>query len=402
MREFFWSLYRSSPQAQALAFRYERAGLSVRNEPIPWNADAVHVEALVRFPGNVAKRKTDFTLQAKGGTAQAPIGPVTFHRHEHSDGFRLEFRLPPPRQTTQVSLYWRQRLLSQAMLPVLNPAEFIDNLRLESATVYARLGLCTVPCRTVVGSQCQGLLAGGLITSPTSLLPLLELELTVELIDPRTGSVQTTPVRLVNSQLLANHALLCLMLPRRPRRSGSWLVRWQVQGRELARNELRVVSPRVFRNSLYIADSRYVVQGRDGAATVTTHVSTPGERSRLGPCFLVASREPGMAGLCPLQIRVHLEGSGRAPVALEQELLVTDGPSLYLPGTISAEELTHVTAFELTTGEHSLGILSLCPAPTAGFTSEGGFKPTETYAWNGIAEEELAERLNKLTDIPLE
>ncbi len=402
MRDFFWSLYRSSPQVQGLAFRYEKAGLTVRNEPIPWSADAVHVEALVRFPGHVVKRKSDFLLQIKGPVAPPAVSPTTFHRHETSDGFRIEFRLPALGQTAQVGLYWRAQLLSQAVLPILSPVEFLENLRLESSTIYARLGPYTVPCRTIVGNQCQGLLAGGLLTSPTSLLPLLDLELNLELVDPRTGAVQPTPVRLASSQLLCNQALLCLMVPRRPRRTGSWLVRWRIQERELACSELRLVSPRAFRASLFVSDSRYVVQAKDGASLVTGHLAGLQDRNRVGPCFLVASREPGMAGLCPLQVRVHLEGSTRTPVALEQDLLVTDGPSPCLPGTLAAEELAQVTAFELLTGEHSLGILSLSPAPTAGFTSEGGFKPPDTYAWNRIAEEELNDRLNKLTDIPLE
>jgi hypothetical protein len=46
-----------------------------------------------------------------------------------------------------------------------------------------------------------------------------------------------------------------------------------------------------------------------------------------------------------------------------------------------------------------LGVLSLCPAPTAAFTSEGGFKPPHEFTWSAAAEEEMAERLNRLLDL---
>ena len=34
-------------------------------------------------------------------------------------------------------------------------------------------------------------------------------------------------------------------------------------------------------------------------------------------------------------------------------------------------------------------MLSLCPAPTAAFTSEGGFKPPHDFTWSAAAEEEM-------------
>jgi hypothetical protein len=47
-------------------------------------------------------------------------------------------------------------------------------------------------------------------------------------------------------------------------------------------------------------------------------------------------------------------------------------------------------------------LLSTSPAPTANFTSEGGFKTPEDYGWSLAAEEELADRLGKLMEIPLD
>ena len=66
-------MYRSGPRLQTLRFGYETAGLVVRDEPIPWNADSVLVEAvLTRVPA--ASRKTDFRLRLAGQTATAEFG----------------------------------------------------------------------------------------------------------------------------------------------------------------------------------------------------------------------------------------------------------------------------------------------------------------------------------------
>jgi hypothetical protein len=40
--------------------------------------------------------------------------------------------------------------------------------------------------------------------------------------------------------------------------------------------------------------------------------------------------------------------------------------------------------------------LPLTPVPTASFTSEGGFRPVEDFAWSSAADEQLNERLGRL------
>ena len=61
-----WPLYRISPQPQALHYSYEKAGLTLHDQPIPWNAEAVLVEALLRLPDSTAARKSDFLLRVPG------------------------------------------------------------------------------------------------------------------------------------------------------------------------------------------------------------------------------------------------------------------------------------------------------------------------------------------------
>ncbi len=57
-----------------------------------------------------------------------------------------------------------------------------------------------------------------------------------------------------------------------------------------------------------------------------------------------------------------------------------------------------ISGFEVSVKGRMLGVLSICPAPAAVFTSEGGFKPTHDFTWSPAAEEEMTERLNRLLE----
>ena len=126
-------------------------------------------------------------------------------------------------------------------------------------------------------------------------------------------------------------------------------------------------------------------------------VSTEGT-ARVGPCFLVSSREQGMAGLCPLQVRAQVAGAVQPPLLVEQDVLITDGPSPFAPGTLDVADLAQVSGFELRLKGRSLGALPLAPAPTAAFTSEGSFKAAGEFLWSPAAEDQLNERLARLLD----
>jgi hypothetical protein len=105
-----------------------------------------------------------------------------------------------------------------------------------------------------------------------------------------------------------------------------------------------------------------------------------------------------MAGVCKLRVAAQVAGAVQPPVLMEQDVLISDGPTAVAPGTLDAADLAHVTGFELSVRGQALGVLSLCPAPTAGFTSEGGFKPPHDFTWSAAAEEDMTERLNRLLE----
>jgi hypothetical protein len=392
-----WPLYRIGAQPQALHYSYEKAGLVLQNQPIPWNAEAVLVEALVRLPSGSGRRKADFQLRLPD---QEPVPAEQLRRQESDDLYRATFRVAPPAVTLTAEVRYRDHPLGQLTLPVLRREEFLQNLRLQMPTLFVRLGTESVACQTFVSSQCRGLLASAVLVSPTSLVPLLDLDLQVEFRCERSGTAFRAPACLCSSQLANRSALVSVVPQRYPRRLGAWVATWLLGDRPLASQRVRGISQRHFQRSLRISDTRFVVQQGPGPGPVRLARQAPplDGKVRVGPCFLVSSGEPGMAGLCRLQVTAQVPGAVQPPLLLEQQVLITDGPCLVAPGTLDAADLHQVGGFELSVRGQALGVLSLCPAPAAAFTAEGGFKAPHEFNWTPAAEEEMNERLNRLLE----
>jgi hypothetical protein len=391
--------YRIGAQPRALHFSFEKAGLVLHDQPIPWNAEAVLVEATLRLPSPGMRRKQDFLLALPG---QAPRPADNLRKQEGSlpDEYRhsVSFRIVPPATAITVELLWRGRSLGQLELPVLTRDEFFSNLRLQMPTLFVRLGEESVACQTFVSTQCKGLLASAVLTSPTSLVPLADVDFHVDFRSERSGTATSVPVRLSSSQLTGRQALLTVAPCKHPRRIGNWTATWLLAGREMPRTRCVAISRQQFHRSLRVCDTRFVLQGDKGAVVLARQLPAAEQRGRVGPCFLVASSEPGMAGLCPLRVTAQVPGAVQPPLLLEQDVLITDGPTMVAPGTLDPGDLAQVSGFDLSLKGRSLCLLPLCPAPAAAFNSEGAFKPPPEYTWSLAADEELNERLSRLLE----
>ncbi|MCS6851562.1 MAG: hypothetical protein NZ700_10400 [Gemmataceae bacterium] len=393
MREL-WPMHRLGLRPQAMHFSYEKAGLTLAHQPIPWNAEAILVEAQVRLTAGL-RRKSDFQLRLAGNT----VVPAESLRREDACRYRVFFRLPPLPESTTAELLWRDRAVpgGQIALPVLRREEFLQQLRLQMPTLSVRLGEQSVACQTFVSTQGKGLIASALLASPTSLAPLADLELRVEFRAEPDGPAVTVPVPLTSTQLAGRQALVTV-LPRLPKRIGVWTATWFLADQLLVSQKIRAISQRQFVRSLRLSDTRFVIRSAKQGIGLRRQLPPLEPNDHVGPCFLVSSREPGMAGMCVLEVCAQLSGKDTQPLRLQQEVLITDGPSVVAPGLVSVADLAHIHAFELRRRDKVLGVLPLSPAPTATFTSEGGFRPPEHFVWSAAAEEELQERLARLLE----
>jgi hypothetical protein len=385
-----WTAARGA-RPQALHYCWERAGFVVAGQPVPWSAEGLTVEALLRLPRGAGRDRADFT--ARMGAEAVPADQL---RQAEGDAHRAVFRLPAPAATSVVEVCYRGQPIGQMTIPVLSREDYLRQLRLESPTVYARLGGDAVACRTFVAGQCSGLLASAVLSSPAGLVPLLDLEIEVEFRREGARASRPVAVRLAASQLQGKSALLSVASPRAPRQLGEYVVAWRVGGEEVARQAMRAISAEAFQGSLRVVETRFVVQQEGQPVRVVRKPPLAGTASRVGPCFLVASGEPGMAGACVLTTVALVAGAVRPPLLQEQRVLITDGPALVAPGTLDATDLPYASGFELRTPAGVLGLLPLSPAPTAAIDGEGGFRPPPDYAWTPAAEEEMQDRLNRL------
>src|ERR1039457_793634 len=85
-----------------LYVRHEKAGLVLDLLPIPWNADAVIVEANVRLPKGAVTGKQDFTLSTAGDGPAANAELIA--QPTKKTPLRVFFRIPVPCQSCLVQV----------------------------------------------------------------------------------------------------------------------------------------------------------------------------------------------------------------------------------------------------------------------------------------------------------
>lgn len=388
-----WTQARTAPHVQALDYRVQKAGVTMERQAIPWNADAVVVEATLRRQRNLEALRQELSLRLDDSLQT--YSPVELASAPADDNLRLRFRLPPPAQRSTVDLLWRGRSLAQMTLPVLSRAAFCRGLALQMPTPAVRLGTHIVPCQTYVSTQGQELLATALLCSETGLAPIVDLDLRAEFRAERGGTLHEIPVRLTGAQLAGQRALVIVGLPK-PRRVGPWHLSWKLGDTLLVSQRLRAITKTQFLRSLRLTDSQLIVQTSDGRIYPVRKRPPLDGIARLGPCFLLQSTEPGMAATCTVQIRIQASDGTPVPAPWQQDLLITEGPTPMAPGTIAARDVEEVRGFEVRVGSRLLGVLPLTASPTASFNSEGGFRAPEQFLWNEFADQEFHERLNRL------
>jgi hypothetical protein len=380
-----------------LHVRYEKAGLILDALPIPWNADAVIVEANIRLPKETPSNKRDFTSRVADGhpiTAELIVGPTK------QSPMRVFFRIPVPAQTSIATVYWSEHSLGQVELPIINQGEIDAGITLSMPTVHVVLGERTVACRSFVSAQAKSLLASAVVQSASPLAAVLNLGLRVEFTDQHSSQVGSVEVAFTSEQLRQRQALDTVQIPK-PRAVGVYEVAWHLGSRCLHRHKIAVVSRKTLVQSLRISATRFHVIRTDGTSeTVRTLPTRDGQLAldgikQVAPIFFVCSSEPGMAGLVPFTLRAWIDDQPSAE-ANEDDVLVTDGPTPIALGISEAESLARTQHFTLAAGERVLGNLTPTPAPQADFSGEGGFAALDDFLWSPAAEELLNDRLGKL------
>ncbi|WP_020473180.1 hypothetical protein [Zavarzinella formosa] len=384
---------RLASQSQAVYYRSEKAGLTLENQPVPWCAEAVVVEALLRLPPT-ARHRADFTLRWPG---MPPVPAEQIRVDEGAQRHRLYFRLPVPAETVTAELLWKHHVLASVEIVVVSQEQFFRELRLELPTAFVSLDGRSVAAQTFVSNQQQGLSACGVLRSSSGLIPLVDSGLTATFRSVKTGVAVEQTIPLTASQLTNREAIVNASPPKLPRKSGEWTITWACGSRELAVGRLTSITPKAFHESLRLCDTRFMVVTDDGRFRVMKQLPTEGV-ARAGPCFLLASRQAGLAGLAHLEVTLRVSGTDKPIPVFDHDFLVTDGPTPFAPGLLDIGDLWQATAFELRHRKTLIGTLPLSAFPSAHLNAEGGFSTPPDFTWTSAADDELSERLARLMD----
>jgi len=106
-------LYRISPQPQALHYSYEKAGLTLHDQPIPGMRRPSWSRRCCACRPAPAGRKGDFSLRLPG---QPPVPADQLRRQDGDERYGILFRLPPPTATTAAEVLYRTHVLGQLTL----------------------------------------------------------------------------------------------------------------------------------------------------------------------------------------------------------------------------------------------------------------------------------------------
>lgn len=382
---------RSRPRPLSAAVGYERAGATRWEPPVPWTADAAVVDVLLQIPP-VARRKTDFAFRLPFATF-----PADALRPDADDRCRVTFRFPVPQDTTRGDLLWRGRVLANVSIHVLTPSSFLAGLVLTNASLSVRLGDATVSASAFVPDQCEALVSSAVLRCQTALAPLAELGLRVLFRDEVNDTTYPVPVALSASQLAHSDTVVSAVCPAVPRAPGAWWVTWLAGERVLATQRAHAIFAERFTVGVRVLETRFAVVDSVGTVRTTKIPPTIGGSSRIGPCFVLAGSEPGAAAICRLEVTGVSSAEPEPLLRREAEVIVTDAPTVLVPALFDADELCRVSGFELRLNGRLLGVASLRPVPAAALDGEGGFAPPPDFTWSAAAEDELADRLKRLS-----
>jgi len=383
-----------------LHVRYEKAGLILDALPVPFNADAVIIEANVRLPKKTPRVKADFTLR---WSADEPgIAAELLVEQTPKKPMRVFFRVPRPKETAVASVQWRDHLLGQVEVPILGLSGIINGFTIEMPTLFVSFGDATVACQAFVSAQAKTVLTSAILRAPCLLASANDLGLRVQWKHCDEDAVHSVRIALTPEQMSKRYALVTVQMPK-PRTIDAYEMSWWIASRCLHVQRFRVISKKTLMRSLRITSARFQLELNDGTFhTVRSLPMRDGQLTldgiaRVSPRFFVCSDETGVAGLAPFTLRALVDETIQT-LEIEDDVLVTDGPRSIAFPSQPADGLANVRHFSLATGGTVLGNLALSPAPSASFNTEGGFAPLDDFLWSPAADELLKDRLGKLLD----
>jgi|GEM_PF-1478757 len=402
----------TAPQVRSLRISWKKNGLEFDTVPVLGTADGIIVRAELRYASSTPARKADLRLRV-GRQNVPPESLVLAESAGRMNVHICEFHLEPLECSETVELCWQGQLLCQAALPVLPLRQFVEQLQLVQPTLYVTLRsniginatICehTVPCSKYPRIQGRHVLASAQLISPIPLVGLLDCQPVIRFHERSTGQCWEVPLRLSAEQLQARQALVTVQCPVRPCRLGSWKVEWRLLQKTLASCDLEVRSMRSLHRYVELVESYFLCSEEKGnRIRLERRLPKQLSCSRVGPCFLLRSRETGFPFLMRVEVFATPRDGGDPVRLASEEILISDAPTAYVPGTLAVHDLSDLACFELRSNGYTISHLPISPVPSAKINAEGAIEsvPEDGRSWSRSDEEELNERLKRLMESP--
>ncbi len=336
-----WPMYRIRPQPQALHFSYEKAGL-VASGP----ADPVE-RGGCRHRGVAAAAAVDRPAQDRlqpraspARTRSSPSNCVCNETRRRLSRLTSASRLRAAATARRVVV--PRQVLGRIDLPFLSRDEFLQGLRLQMPTLFVRMGEAHGCLRNVRGHAVPRLAGRRRVDQPdepgtaarsglAGRVPRRTRGAPARAYRPDCAVPNSAAGRLLVTVVLQAAAAADRHLEGdvAARRSGP------VRAAEGARHLAEPLPP-------IAAGIRHALRGagqaRRSAASVPANAAGRSDARGCGPCFLVSSGEKGMAGICRFQAAAQVHGRPHRRPPMEQEVLITDGPTMVAPGTFAVAE----------------------------------------------------------------
>ncbi|MCS7015420.1 MAG: hypothetical protein RMJ19_02830 [Gemmatales bacterium] len=401
----------SAPQVRSVRISWQKNGLEMEELPVLATADVVVVRVELRYSANRVAKRSDLILRTS--RKSYPADSLIQEGMAGSCGVhRAEFHIDPLDSSETLELRWQGQLLHQVSVPVMSLQQFQEQLQLQHPTLFVVLrsrstasagAEYTVACNRYLRPQGRTFLASVQFVSRIPLVGLVDCQPTLLLREEASGQAWEIPVRLTAEQLRSHQALVTVQCPVRPRRLSVWHVEWRLlHNTTKSCSQLEVLPMRSLHRRLQLLDAHFIWYD-DKTTVVRMDKRLPKQigAGRVGPCFLLCTKEPGLAFLANVEVYATCRDGMKPRLLAQQEILITDSPAPYVPGTISVNDLPQIVAFELRCDGHLIGHLPLCPVPTARINGEGAFQGApEDLPWSPALDEELRERLNRLLEHP--
>lgn len=381
---------------QSITIGYEIQGLRIDRALIPWNADSLLVEMLIRFPPKSPCAPKDFLITM--GDDDPLIGnEIQITSEGEFNSGKVLFRADPPVKNVTAKVYIKNKLRHEMAIPFLSREKFLKGLSFNQASLSCLYDQGAVACKSYYPAGIRNMSIGGIIKSVHGFEPLLGTTLALALTMGKNKKILPWTPNIPQ----AGEAMIPLTIPLGtfPRKMGVLESSLLVDGEEIGGGKFQGLSTPEFLRTIEILRAGFVVWNENNMPHLWDNLDSLKAGHRFGPTFWLHSDLQDCVGLADGKINGYLHGSVQPMTLWEGKIPITHVPRLFSPLSMASTHFQELKLFELVIARHPVSRISLASKPKAIFTNEGTIaSPVSMDSESPISNKDLLKKLNSLAN----